>query len=655
MKTLRYLLLFFCALALCMFGQVAPSFADKRVALVIGNSAYQHTPALANPVNDANDIARALEAIGFDVTLKVDVEKRQMDQVVAQFARAAKSADAALFFYAGHGMQFEGKNFLMPVDAELQDEVSLRYEMTALDDVKAALQLAPGVKIMVLDACRNNPLADKFVRSISLSTREVPKVQGYARPEKAQGMIIVYATQADDVAQDGAGRNSPFSQAFLKEIKEPGLEVGTMFRRIGGDVYAATNGQQSPELSVSMVPEYYLNQSETDQTIWARIRTHADAGALHEFLDRYPNSFYAPDARALLDLLEREAREKAALENQARQRQDGQSDALRLLEEQEKSERAAAQASAHERDLAAKLAEAEAERQRLADELTRQAADQAAVEARNRDERERLQQERARREADLRAQIDKDEAAGSQIDKERLLREALDKQRKGEGDDEKARADRERVANEEKARQLQAEADRAEVLKSEIAQLEQDAAQAKARAEAEVQKAEDAKKAAAGSARVASIAPAAPARAGDLGADRRALVAPIEAELRRVGCYVGGDGDWDAPSVRLGVAEYARYAKLAAPPIAPDAALLDSLKGLRERVCPLECSPRETAVNGRCVAKACPRGELLSRDGHCFARPAPARETAPREVDRTQSRVSSRSRCFSFNGSQYCE
>src|SRR5262249_24409099 len=155
------------------------------------------------------------------------------------------------------------------------------------------LELSPGVKIMVLDACRDNPLAEKFVRSIRISTRDVPKVQGYSRPEKAQGMIIVYATQADDVAQDGAGRNSPFSRAFLKAIKERGLEVGSMFRRIGGVVYGATNGRQSPELSISMVPEYYLNQSETDQTIWARIRTTADVGALREFLNRYPNSFYA--------------------------------------------------------------------------------------------------------------------------------------------------------------------------------------------------------------------------------------------------------------------------------------------------------------------------------------------------------------------------
>jgi hypothetical protein len=668
MKTQRNLLLFFCVITLSILTQVTPSFADKRVALVIGNGAYTHTPILTNPPNDAKDVAQALASIGFEVTLKLEVEKRQMDQVIAQFAREGKTADAVLFYYAGHGMQFEGKNFLMPVDAELQDEVSVRYEMTALDDVKAALQLSPGVKIMVLDACRDNPLADKFVRSVSVSTRDVPRVQGYARPERTQGMIIVYATQADEVAEDGKGRNSPFSRAFLNEVKEPGLEVGAMFRRIGSDVYAMTNGRQSPELSISMVPEYYLNQSETDQTIWARIRTQADAGTLREFLDRYPNSFYAPDARALLDLLEREAREKADRETEARQRQLQESDAARLQEEQAKSERAAAEASAHEHDLAAKLAAAETERQRLAQELTQREDDQAAAEARNRAELDRLQKEREQREADLRAQIDKEQATASQLEKERLLREALEKDRQGQADQDKARAEGERAANEEKARQLQAEADRAEALKAEIAQLERQAPQAKASADAEALKAQDAKKAAAETVKVASIAPAAATgRGSDLSAEQRALVAPIVAELRRVGCYADGDADWDSPSVRLSVAEYARYAKLVATPTLPDSMLLDDLKGLRERVCPLECSAGETAVNGRCVAKACPRGEVLARDGHCLARPAPQHATAvvtrpapprgasSREVDRSPARAGSGSRCFNFNGTQYCE
>ena len=466
MKTQQHLLLVFCLALLAIFTQAAPCLADKRIALVIGNGSYKHTPALSNPPSDAADVAAALKAVGFDVTLKIDVEKRQMDQLIAQFARDGKAADAVLFYYAGHGMQFQGKNFVMPVDAELQDEVSLRYELVGLDDVKSAMQLSPGVKIMVLDACRDNPLAEKFVRSISVSTRDVPKVQGYARPEKAQGMIVVYATQADDVAFDGTGRNSPFSAAFLKEIREPGLEVGTMFRRIGSDVYAATDGRQSPELSISMVPEYYLNQSETDQTIWARIRMNASAATLREFLNRYPNSFYAPDARALLDLLDRQAREKADREAATKALSSGDVEASRLREQQARSEQAASEAGVREQAMAEKLAAAEAERSRLTQELAQRAADQAAAEARSTAELDRLQKERDQREAELRARVDKEQTAASPSAKERFVQEALAKEGGNQVDDANALAERERADKEERARQLQAEADRVEFAQS---------------------------------------------------------------------------------------------------------------------------------------------------------------------------------------------
>jgi hypothetical protein len=682
MKTRRGLSLVFCLAALSFFSLAAPCLADKRVALVIGNGAYKNTAALTNPPNDATDVAESLKGIGFDVTLKIDVEKRQMDQAIAQFAREGKGADAVLFYYAGHGMQYGGRNYLMPIDAELQDEVSLRYEMVSFDDVKASMQLSPGIKIMVLDACRDNPLAERFVRSISVSTRDVPMSRGFAPPEKAQGMIIVYATQVDDVAQDGISHNSPFSAAFLKEIREPGLEVGSMFRRIGADVYAATNGRQSPELSISMVPEYYLNQSETDQTIWARIRTRADFSTLKEFLTRYPNSFYAPDARALMDLLEREAKEKADRETAAHDLEQRESEATRLKEEQAKSELTAKEASAHEQELAAKLAAAEDERRKLEQELTQRAGDQAAAEALNKSELEKLQKAQEQREADLRAQIDKEQATASQLEKERILREALERERKTQADEEQARAEKDRAANEEKKHELQSESDRAEVLKTQIAKLEQQAKDAKWAADTEIQKADDAKKAAAEAAKAASAAPAAEPASGS-GAEQRTLVAPIEAELHRIGCYDSGEKDWDAPEVRLGLAEYARYAKLAATPSAPDSVLFDSLKNVRERVCPPQCAAGEVAINGRCVATGCPRGEALGHDGKCYPLPAPrvtaARETerpaiarstvsreeraqaprrpktVPREAEQTRVRPASGGHCFSFNGAQYCE
>ena len=314
--------------------------------------------------------------------------------------------------------------------------------------------------------------------------------------------------------------------------------------------------------------------------------------------------------------------------------------------------------------MAEKLAAAETERSKLAQELAQRTADQAAAEARNRAELDGLQKEREQRETELRAQIDREQTAVSPSDKERLVHEALANERGNLVEDAMARAERERAANEERGRQLQAEADRVQALKAQIAQLEQQAAQAKAVTQSEVQKSDEAKKALAENTKVASIAPSAQQALG-LNSEQRALVAPIEAELRRLGCYPGSDQNWDTPSVRLGVAEYARYAKLTATPTLPDPALLDSLKGLRERVCPIECSPRETAINGRCLAKTCPPGEILSRDGACVARPAATHATAAREADRSsraprkaaphRAPATSSGRCFSFNGAQYCE
>lgn len=291
------------AALLAAFAGCAAARADHRVALVIGNSNYVNTPPLANPVNDAGDIAESLTSLGFAVHLQLDASKRDFDHTLEAFARDARTADAALVYYAGHGMQYRGVNYLMPIDAALKDDVSLRYEMIAAADVISALQELSGVKVLILDACRDNPLAKKLGRSIVASTRGA-WIEGLAKTERISGMIVVYATQADEVANDGGGRNSPFAAALLKELKTPRLEIGTLFRRVEADVEAATDGQQSPELSISLASEFYINMTETDQVVWARVRLSSNAEALKDFIRRYPESFYIPDAELRLKLLE---------------------------------------------------------------------------------------------------------------------------------------------------------------------------------------------------------------------------------------------------------------------------------------------------------------------------------------------------------------
>ena len=301
----RYLTAFFAFLLAALAGGLltTPAFCDVRVALVVGNSHYAGAAALDNPAHDASDLSDALTGLGFKTTLLVDASKRAMDRAVEQFARDSRTADVALFFFAGHGMQFQGRNYVVPVDAELKDEISVAYELTALDDLKSALQNSNGVKVLVLDSCRDNPLAEKLSRSMRVSSRDLRPTQGFAPFERTSGMIVAYSTQSGQIAHDGSGRNSPFSAALLKELQTPRLELGTLFRRVQSDVFEATNGAQEPELSISLVPETYLNMGDTDQTIWARIREKPDVDALRDFLAKYPHSFFAPDAAVRLKIL----------------------------------------------------------------------------------------------------------------------------------------------------------------------------------------------------------------------------------------------------------------------------------------------------------------------------------------------------------------
>lgn len=225
------------------------------MALVIGNGAYAHAPRLPNPKNDAEDVTAALRRVGFDVIAGLDLDKPAMDNAAIRFARAARDADVAIFYYSGHAMQHNGVNYLMPVDAKLADEADLRLMMRT-DSIVADLQQAKNLRILVLDSCRDNPIAEELKRSIG-RTRAAGLSRGLAKIDTPEGMIVAYATQAGRTAEDGRGRNSPYTTAFLKYIEQQD-EIGTVFRRISADVFEATRRTQLPELSLSLIGEYYL-------------------------------------------------------------------------------------------------------------------------------------------------------------------------------------------------------------------------------------------------------------------------------------------------------------------------------------------------------------------------------------------------------------
>jgi uncharacterized caspase-like protein len=173
-----------------------PAKAEKRVALVIGNGAYANATLLPNPRNDTEDVATALNRIGFTTLLGLDLTKDGMDDLAIQFARAVRSADVAVFYYSGHAMQFAGSNYLMPVDAKLADEADLR-RMLKVDDIIADLQEASALRLMVLDSCRDNPLAEELKRSVGL-TRSASVQRGLAHIDSPQGMIVAYAPVGED-------------------------------------------------------------------------------------------------------------------------------------------------------------------------------------------------------------------------------------------------------------------------------------------------------------------------------------------------------------------------------------------------------------------------------------------------------------------------
>src|SRR6204780_1313189 len=185
---------------------------------VMGKGAYPRVPHLPTPTPDAEDVPAALKHNGFEIILGTDLDQAGMQNAAIRFARAARTADVAVFYYSGHAMQYAGVNYLVPIDAELRDDADLR-RMARVDEILADLQQAKNLRILVLDSCRDNPLADELKRSIGL-TRSASIGRGLAKIESPDGTIVSYSTQAGRTAADGDGRNSPYTAAFLKHIED---------------------------------------------------------------------------------------------------------------------------------------------------------------------------------------------------------------------------------------------------------------------------------------------------------------------------------------------------------------------------------------------------------------------------------------------------
>jgi hypothetical protein len=611
----------------------AAAAADRRVALVIGNSEYApQAPRLANPRNDAQDVAETLTALGFEVIVRVDADRQRFMQALAEFSRAATGAEVALFFFAGHGLQMNGSNYLVPVGAQLQDEVSVQFDFIALEEIRRALERSAGAKVLILDACRNNPFTVKLERSLKAASRDMTVLRGLAPPPQTRGTVVAYATQANDVAADGDERNSPFTGALVLGLREPGLEIGALFRKVATRVYDKTRGRQMPELSISLPAELYLNRGETDAQVWARIRVETDPAAFREFLARFRDSFYAPDARLRLDLLERADQEKELRER------------LKALEvdrlQAEMNLRAATLAA---REAADRLRQEQAERARLAAEVASRQREVAEATQQLSDEtakRGRLSAEAGDKERALRARLAELEQASRKAAADLAAREQTSAT-------DTAAKDRQIAALEQARRDAEAQI----AALTEQARLLREQAQARLPAPA-TPAAPPAATTAAPAPPVPPAAALAPEKPPVL--DEGQLVIAIKTELGRLGCLSAPiDADWQSPAVRKAVADFAARTHLAKIPDSPAQQLLEDLKARGGRICAPECGPREHESNGKCVPKICAGNQVLDRAGNCVARPAepkPARPEPP-AVPRPPGRAG----CFTFNGKQFCE
>ena len=227
---------------------------DRRIALVIGNSNYKDADkSLRNPSNDATDIAAKLKLLGFDVIQRIDADHRTMTQAVNEFGEQAKQYDVALFYYAGHGIQSRGENYLIPVDANLASEGDMKYECENAGRILDKMEESHcRAKIVILDACRNNPFERSWHRGSTgggLSVINAP-----------EGTFIAYATNPGNVAQDGLSRNSPYTEALLKMLDEPNLPLENFFKRVLREVKRKTQGAQSPWSSSSFDGDFFFNR-----------------------------------------------------------------------------------------------------------------------------------------------------------------------------------------------------------------------------------------------------------------------------------------------------------------------------------------------------------------------------------------------------------
>jgi hypothetical protein len=313
--------LLFCIILASHLLAVLPAAAEERFALVIGNGAYQHIDPLANPPNDVRLVAEQLEAVGFHVTLLINASMQQMDRATVEFSRTLDDAGrntVGLFYFAGHGVTYDGENWLIPVGANIESGIDIKYNTLSAGEVLGHMEAARNATdILILDACRNSPF-----RSFSLSgTRAVSR--GMARMDAPAGSFIAYSTAPGAVAYDGSGDYSPFAEAFAHEIATPGISIGDTMIEVRKRVKENTKGlgpaPQTPWDASSLTGRFVFNPGEVqyqpepppanvnlpsaDERFWENVKESQNPAEFEAYLNRFPEGEFADIARLRRDSL----------------------------------------------------------------------------------------------------------------------------------------------------------------------------------------------------------------------------------------------------------------------------------------------------------------------------------------------------------------
>ena len=665
-----------------ILSMVLPSdvaWADKRVALVVGNSSYQSVPQLPNPSKDATSVSQMFKDAGFDVAVAIDVGNLEFKRAIRKFEASADQADIAVIYYAGHGLEIGGTNYLIPVDAKLASDRDADDEAIPLDRMVASADGAQKLRVVILDACRDNPFIVKMRRERKVGNRAISSGLGKVEPTSAD-TLIAYAAKAGSTAEDGDGQHSPFTTALLKNLTIPGLDIRLAFGRVRDETLKLTANKQEPFVygslgggNISLVPAPAAPQEAPAADIKADYELVAKIGsrrAWEVFLGTYKTGFYADLARAQLASLADQVpsppanspgnvggaavspntiapgREPASKEALDWDRIKDTTDSSALQKFIKRYPDSPLSITAKQRlDVLQQAAQEREDKARAEREAARQAPEAARIQEVKR--KAELAAARKRDEDERRARAAEAEQKAKAAEAERKAAEAKLKAEEAEKNKASAEAAKLRAESEKQARQAEEERRKAEQASAqELAckdeQSRFDALSAKGsespgvddmktflkavtcdRLRPQVVAAID--KFSAEAAKRAAAMPNSPE-----------LIRAAQSQLARIGCFSGKSDGVLSPTTKSGVGRYMSFKGSASSdaPITED--LVSELTKQTARVCPLECKAGEIAKGETCVAQE--KSATPATASH-EEKPA-ARKQPKREAEREQPRRS---------------